>query len=184
MVTTPLLEQAGTGKKRDSREIEQDQEPSHSPGTTGTDSSDMKKPRIAAGEENIEGDRDYLPSPAGRANTEDIKARINKYLEVRLRVSDIDTGAEKCISYFQDNKSLKYVEVEKMAKTLHENYPEYKRRKFKVFKSQVDTAFKICCDEMASKRKEKKKTSVASTSKSLPVEEIRRVLRPSIVIVI
>ena len=178
MVTTPLLEQAGFGKKRDSRVIDQDQEPC----TTSSDCSDMKKPRIAAGEETIEGDRDYPPSPAGRTNTEDIKARINKYLEVRLRISDLNTGAEKYISNFQDNKSLKYVEVEKMAKTLHENYPEYKRRKFKVFKSQVDTAFKICCDEMASKRKEKKKSSVASTSKSLPVEEIRRVINTSLVI--
>merc|ERR1719412_2776465 len=137
MVTTPLLEQAGIGKKRNSRVIEPDQEPSS--GTIGTDCSDMKKPRIEAGEETIEGDRDYPPSPAGKANTEDIKARINKYLE--------------------DNKSLKYVEVEKMAKTLHENYPEYKRRKFKVFKNQVDSAFKICCDEMATKKKEKKKNS-------------------------
>ena len=80
----------------------------------------------------------------------------------------------------KENKSLKYVEVEKMAKTLHECYPEYKRRKFKVFKSQVDTAFKICCEEMASKRKEKKKNnySVASASKSSSVEEIRRVIYP------
>ena len=76
MVTTPLSEQAGIGKKRDSAVIEEDQEP----GTTA--SSDMKKPRIAAGEEIIEGDRDYPPSPAGRSNIEEIKARINKYLEV------------------------------------------------------------------------------------------------------
>ena len=69
-----------------------------------------------------------------------------------------------------------------MAKTLHESYPEYKRRKFKVFKSQVEQAFRICCDEMASKRKEKKKNifSVASTSKpsSSSVEEIRQVPCP------
>ena len=71
---------------------------------------------------------------------------------------------------------MKYVEVEKMAKSLHECYPEYKRRKFKVFKNQVDSAFRICCDEMATKRKEKKKNSVASTSKSSAIEEIRRVL--------
>ena len=66
-----------------------------------------------------------------------------------------------------------------MAKTLHDCYPEYKRRKFKVFKNQVDTAFRICCDEMASKRKEKKKKntySVASTSKPSSVEEIRQVI--------
>ena len=68
-----------------------------------------------------------------------------------------------------------------MAKNLHENYPEFKRKKFKVFKNQVDAAFKICCDEMASKRREKKKrgvplnTSGASTSQASnsPIEEIR-----------
>lgn len=87
--------------------------------------------------------------------------------------------------YFQENRNLKYVEVERMAKNLHESYPEYRRKKFKTFKSQVETAFRICCDEMASRRKEKKKKSVlipshnsgASVSKSSDsassVEEIR-----------
>ena len=85
MVRTPVLEQAGIGKKRDSGEIEQDS-------NTDPSTTDMKKPRIAAGDalqEIIEGDRDYPPSPSasqspGKGNIEEIKARINKYLEVRL----------------------------------------------------------------------------------------------------
>ena len=76
-----------------------------------------------------------------------------------------------CNLIFQENKSLKYVDVELMARNFYEIYPEYKRRKFKVFKSQIDTAFRICCDEMTSKRKEKKRNSSshnsgASSSKS------------------
>ena len=83
MVTTPVLEQTGSGKKRDCTEIDQDSttEPSISA------CFEMKKPRIAAGEETIEGDRDYPPSPAsapaGKGNIEEIKSKINKYLEVR-----------------------------------------------------------------------------------------------------
>ena len=84
MVRTPVLEQAVSGKKRDSDDIDEDssKDPSTNP------CSDMKKPRIAAGEEIIEGDRDYPPSPTasqspGKGNIEEIKGRINKYLEVR-----------------------------------------------------------------------------------------------------
>ena len=87
MVTTPVLEQAGIGKKRDLTETDQDssEEPSTNPSC-----SEMKKPRIAAGEETIEGDRDYSsPSPAsasaGKSNIEEIKTRINQYLEVRVQ---------------------------------------------------------------------------------------------------
>ena len=88
MVTTPVLEQAGIGKKRDLTETDQDssEEPSTNPSC-----SEMKKPRIAAGEETIEGDRDYSSSPspasasAGKSNIEEIKTRINQYLEVRVQ---------------------------------------------------------------------------------------------------
>ena len=83
MVTTPVLEQAGIGKKRDCTEIDQD--PTTEPSIDAC--SEMKKPRIAAGEETIEGDRDYPPSPAtapaGKGNIEEIKTRIKIYLEVR-----------------------------------------------------------------------------------------------------
>ena len=96
MVTTPVLGQASIGKKRDLTETDQDstEEPSFNP-------SDMKKPRIAAGEETIEGDRDYPSSPASAAasksNIEEIKARINKYLEVRD--SDSTGTAQYLISH-------------------------------------------------------------------------------------
>ena len=90
MVTTPVLEQAGIGKKRDLTETDQDsgEGPSIS---TNPSCSEMKKPRIAAGEETIEGDRDYSSSPspasasAGKSNIEEIKTRINQYLEVKVQ---------------------------------------------------------------------------------------------------
>ena len=83
MVRTPVLEQAGIGKKRDSGEIEQDS--NTNPSTTAC--SDMKKPRIAAGEalhEIIEGDRDYPPSPSasqspGKGNIEETVLRFLPY---------------------------------------------------------------------------------------------------------
>ena len=64
------------GKKRDSSEIEDN-------GTCN--SSDMKKPRIVAGEEIIEGDEDNRQAPShspAKGQMEEIKARIKRYLEV------------------------------------------------------------------------------------------------------
>ena len=34
-----------------------------------------------------------------------------------------------------------YIDIEAMCKTLHFKYPEYNRKKFRVFKAQVETAF-------------------------------------------
>ena len=34
-----------------------------------------------------------------------------------------------------------YIDIEAMCKTLHNKYPEYNRKKFRVFKQQVETAF-------------------------------------------
>ena len=66
------------GKKRDSSEIEDS--------NNGTcNSSDMKKPRIVAGEEIIEGDEDNRQAPShspAKGQMEEIKARIKRYLEV------------------------------------------------------------------------------------------------------
>ena len=64
------------GKKRDSSEIEDN-------GTCN--SSDMKKPRMVAGEEIIEGDEDNRQAPShspAKGQMEEIKARIKRYLEV------------------------------------------------------------------------------------------------------
>ena len=92
MISSPVLPQTSSGKKRD---LTIDEDWTKEPSSDPSPSSEMKKPRIAAGEETIEGDRDYPPSPAsasasagnGRSNTEDVKARINKYLEVRAHPS-------------------------------------------------------------------------------------------------
>ena len=85
-----------TGKKRDSSELEQD---SSNETSACNHSSEMKKPRIRAGEEIIEGDGDNdhtLPSSntPSKSQMDDIKARIRKYLEV-------------C----QDQRFLKYVQT-------------------------------------------------------------------------
>ena len=66
------------GKKRDSSEIEDSNN-----GTSNN--SDMKKPRIVAGEEIIEGDEDNRQAPShspAKGQMEEIKARIKRYLEV------------------------------------------------------------------------------------------------------
>ena len=34
-----------------------------------------------------------------------------------------------------------YIDIEAMCKSLHGKYPEYNRKKFRVFKEQVETAF-------------------------------------------
>ena len=48
---------------------------------------------------------------------------------------------QKCLiapyPFFQQQ----YIDIEAMCKSLHGKYPEYNRKKFRVFKEQVETAF-------------------------------------------
>ena len=77
MVSPSLEEGISAGQKRNSSDIDKD----NAIGTTN--SSDMKKPRIVAGEEMIEGDFDNRPSQSpAKGNLEQMKARISRYLEV------------------------------------------------------------------------------------------------------
>ena len=88
MVTPSDTVQGNTaGKKRDSSELDQD---SSNETSSCKDSTEMKKPRIRAGEEMIEGDADNDHAPPSsntpsKSQMDDIKARIRKYLEVTSR---------------------------------------------------------------------------------------------------
>ena len=44
------------------------------------------------------------------------------------------------LHHFPSNQQ-QYIDIEAMCKTLHNKYPEYNRKKFRVFKVQVETAF-------------------------------------------
>ena len=119
----------------------------HSEDETLVQESDMKKPRVQQGDSQAgEG------QGAGKLTAnEELKVRIKKYLE--------------------ENRSLKYIDVEKMSHSLHDKYPDYRRKKLKVFKNQVEFAFKSLTDEMVAKKKDKKKNMKAD--EKLVIEEIR-----------
>jgi len=114
------------------------------------DNSDMKKPKVVP-------DADAPASqgnPAG--STEELKTRIKKYLE--------------------ENRSLKFIDIDEMSKNLHEAYPEYRRRKLNVFKGQVDGAFKTLTEALAKKnalKKNKKQKKIEKNGNGKQVEEIR-----------
>ena len=112
--------------------------------------SKMKKPRVEEDTETMESEQ-----VNGRLSANDeLKVRIKKYLE--------------------ENKSLKYIDVERMSQNLHLNYPDYRRRKLKVFKNQVDFAFKSLTEEMVSKRKSNsKKKKKDNETNNQCIEEIR-----------
>ena len=63
---------------------------------------------------------------------------------------------ERIKSYLENNKSSKYIDIEAMSKSLHTTFPEYNRRKFKVFRTQVDNTFKVLMADMKKKGGPKK----------------------------
>jgi len=110
-------------------------------------SADMKKPKVDSEEDS---------SAVSNHGTEELKTRIKKYLE--------------------DNRSRKFVDIEQMSQELHYAYPEYNRRKLKVFKGQVDSAFKSLTEVLANKnalKKNKKAKSKDKNASEKQVEEIR-----------
>lgn len=112
----------------------------------------MKKPKVDA---NGEGEATATASNHG---TEELKTRIKKYLE--------------------ENRNLKYIDIEQMSQNLHAAYPEYRRKKLRVFKGQVDGAFKSLTEVLANKNALKKNKKLKKNEKSAsekPVEEIRLV---------
>jgi len=112
--------------------------------------TEMKKQKIENSSES-----DAATSTDKKSASELLKTRIKKYLE--------------------ENRSLKYIDIHRMSENLHNNYPDYRRRKFKVFKDQVEFAFKSLTEDMGSRKKSNKKKKVASeaTSKETIVEEIQ-----------
>ena len=113
------------------------------------DNSDMKKPKVVP-------DKDAPTSQVSPTGTEELKTRIKKYLE--------------------ENRSLKFIDIDEMSKNLHEAYPEYRRRKLNVFKGQVDGAFKTLTEALAKKsamKKTKKQKKGEKNGNGKQVEEIR-----------
>ena len=121
----------------------------HSEDETLVQESDMKKPRVQQGDS--QGQAGEGQGAGKLTANEELKVRIKKYLE--------------------ENRSLKYIDVEKMSHSLHDKYPDYRRKKLKVFKNQVEFAFKSLTDEMVAKKKDKKKNTKAD--EKLVIEEIR-----------
>ena len=116
--------------------------------------SEMKKPRVG---DNGGSKKDESQGAQAKNPTEDLKSKIKKYLE--------------------ENRNLKYIDVESMSQNLHGRYPDYRRRKLKAFKDQVEVAFKSLTDEMRNKSKtdkkatKKKKKDVEATEQAA-IEEI------------
>eukprot|EP00092_Neocalanus_flemingeri_P077611 GFUD01096415.1.p1 GENE.GFUD01096415.1~~GFUD01096415.1.p1 ORF type:complete len:136 (+),score=44.57 GFUD01096415.1:171-578(+) len=110
--------------------------------------AEMKKPKVAG-----EGES---PATVSSQGTDELKTRIKKYLE--------------------ENRNLKYIDIEQMSQSLHDAYPEYRRKKLKVFKGQVDGAFKSLTEVLANKNSVKKNKKLKKNDKSASekqVEEIR-----------
>jgi len=96
--------------------------------------SDMKKPKVVPEKEPLNTSSTMNTNSSG---TEELKTRIKKYLE--------------------ENRNLKFIDIDEMSKNLHNAYPEYKRRKLPVFKGQVDEAFKTLTEALANKKSSSKK---------------------------
>jgi len=96
--------------------------------------SDLKKPKVVAEKEPLNTSTTMNTNSSG---TEELKTRIKKYLE--------------------ENRNLKFIDIDEMSKNLHNAYPEYKRRKLPVFKGQVDEAFKTLTEALANKKSSSKK---------------------------
>jgi len=114
-------------------------------------SAEMKKPKVVTAAEKES--PATMSTPSG---IEELKTRIKKYLE--------------------ENRSLKFIDIDEMSKNLHEAYPEYRRRKLNVFKGQVDGAFKTLTEALAKKnaiKKNKKQKKGEKNGSEKQVEEIR-----------
>ena len=97
--------------------------------------SDMKKQKVVADKEEHLNTSSTMNT--NQSGTEELKTRIKKYLE--------------------ENRNLKFIDIDEMSKNLHNAYPEYKRRKLPVFKGQVDEAFKTLTEALANKKSSAKK---------------------------
>ena len=81
---------------------------------------------------------------------------------------------ERLKSYLENNKSSRYIDIEAMSKSLHTTFPEYNRRKFKVFRTQVDNTFKVLMADMKKKGGPKKVEAPAAPAPD-PVSSPARV---------
>jgi len=118
------------------------------------DNTDMKKPKVASDKEALNTSSTMNTNSSG---VEELKTRIKKYLE--------------------ENRNLKFIDIDEMSKNLHNAYPEYKRRKLNVFKGQVDEAFKTLTEALANKKnsakKNKKQKKVDTSVTEKQVVEVR-----------
>ena len=145
------IEAVQNSKKRESFEVN----------NVPNDEGAVKKPRIESpGEEDLDEimiDEDN--------NSNGVSAKPSEKELMRLRIK----------KYLEDNKSLKFIDEVTMAKVLHTQYPEYKRRKFKAFKGQISLTFKHYTAEIAvarKKEKEERKQRKLNASKDA-LEEVR-----------
>ena len=99
----------------------------------GLDESSTSNQRKRGGEEVEEEVAEHLKRPRIMVEDNELTTRIKKYLE--------------------ENRSQKFIDIEKLTLSLHTSYPDYGRRKQAVFKTQVEKAFKELKANLVSKKK-------------------------------
>ncbi len=73
------------------------------------------------------------PGPASKKKAPPLSAAVSQDPNLEPRVRD----------YLERNKDQEYIDVQGMARELHKRFPEYGRRKLKVFNQQVNDVFEM-----------------------------------------
>jgi len=76
------------------------------------------------------------------------------------------TLKDRIKKYLEENRQQKYLDIEKMTQSLHDNYPDYRRQKVKVLRSQVEIAFKELKEGLQKNAGKKKKNDYNNLSKN------------------